>query len=409
MNKNISGISFPESVLRVISRLAAEGYDSYAVGGCIRDSILGRVPHDWDVTTAAKPQDVMRIFSDGDIHVIGTAGIRHGTVMVKAYCDVIEITTFRSDGDYNDHRRPDRVTFSKTVEEDLSRRDFAMNAIAAKPCEDGVCIVDPFNGVSDIEAGVIRTVGDPVRRFSEDALRILRAVRFSAELGFSVDPTTASAATELCHTLEYVSAERITAELWRTLCADGAGDTVKSFSEIYDWLADGVLPSRFVKYVGDTDDPHVRLALMLNHGSDGSEFFSRMRFPVKVTSLVRRLLLISELPRSRADVCGLMRTFGDCIHSCTEYLRILGLDGTLRDGMNHDAIISEVSCIIKDKIPYTLQMLAIRGGDVIAAGVCPNDVGSVLEYLLSEVQAGNISNREECLISAIPLNPKSNK
>ncbi|MBQ7826691.1 MAG: polynucleotide adenylyltransferase, partial [Clostridia bacterium] len=176
MNSDLSyNIKFPDYVRRILSRLAAEGFDGYAVGGCVRDSILGRIPHDWDVTTEAVPDEVMRIFAEGDIHVIGTAGVRHGTVMVKAVEDVCEITTFRCDGDYNDHRRPDSVTFSKTVEDDLARRDFTMNAIAAKPDGDGVVIKDPFGGEADIAAGIIRTVGDPVARFSEDALRIMRA------------------------------------------------------------------------------------------------------------------------------------------------------------------------------------------------------------------------------------------
>lgn len=402
MEKNISGISFPESVLRVISRLTGEGYDSYAVGGCIRDSILRRTPHDWDITTAAEPSEVVRVFADGDIHVIGTAGIRHGTVMVKAAGDVIEITTFRSDGNYSDHRRPESVTFSHTVEEDLARRDFTMNAIATKPSGDGVCIVDPFGGAADINAGVIRTVGDPAQRFTEDALRILRAVRFSAELGFSVDRKTAEAAIRLRDTLEYVSAERITAELWRTLCADDAGRAVNAFREIFEWITPNGFPERFLKYTDKTKDPYVRLALMLEHGSDGSDFFRRMRFSRKVSSLVLRLLAIDKPPRSREDVCKLMRAFGIDISSCTEYFRILELDGALRGGMSCGEITGEISNILRDEIPYTLQMLAVRGGDVVASGVRPYSVGDVLEYLLSAVQIGNILNRKECLLAAIP-------
>ncbi|MBE6709355.1 MAG: hypothetical protein E7578_08970, partial [Ruminococcaceae bacterium] len=282
-------ITFPEYIQKIISRLSDAGYDAYAVGGCIRDSVLGRVPNDWDVTTAADPHETMRIFAEGDIHVIGTAGIRHGTVMVKAGDDVCEITTFRCDGDYKDHRRPDSVSFSKNIKEDLARRDFTMNAVAAKPGADGCVLVDPFGGIDDIGKRVIRTVGDPRKRFTEDALRILRAVRFTSELGFSVDPGTVCAASELMETLGYVSKERITSELWKTLSGKYLGCSVTAFADVFEYLAGGDC-ERFLKNAASVDDPYVCLALMIKHGTGGRSFFERMRFPAKTVSLVRSLL-----------------------------------------------------------------------------------------------------------------------
>ncbi len=384
-------IAFPEYIRKIIARLDDAGYDAYAVGGCVRDSTLGRTPHDWDVTTAADPHETMRIFADGDIHVIGTAGIRHGTVMVKAGADVCEITTFRSDGDYKDHRRPDSVSFSDTVEEDLSRRDFTMNAIAAKPCGDGAVIVDPFGGIGDISKGVIRTVGDPEKRFCEDALRILRAVRFTSELGFSVDPATADAAVRLRETLGFVSAERITAELWRTLSGEHLQMTVSTFGDIFRWLVGGSA-ERFIKYASECSDPYVRLALMVDHGTDGSELFARLRFPAKTVSLVKKLLRLSEIPEDTVGVCRLMREFEGNIGTALDHLRVLGSD---------DRISARVQDVIARNIPYKLTMLAVNGQDARSSGIPDTDIGDALEYLLSSVQAGKIPNEKAALTAAL--------
>lgn len=394
-------IRFPDYVRAVISRLAEEGFDAYAVGGCVRDSILERTPHDWDITTDAVPDEVMRIFAEGDIHVISTAGVRHGTVMVKAWDEVCEITTFRCDGDYNDHRRPDSVTFSKTVEDDLARRDFTMNAIAAKPCDGGAIIKDPFGGEADIAAGIIRTVGDPTERFSEDALRIMRAVRFSAELGFAVEPETVRSAIELRHTLEYVSAERITSELWRILCAPYADRVVDVFGEIFDFIVTGLTKGRYPRFVGVTDDPCVRLALMSEHGSDGAELFDRLRFSGDVRRLVTSMLSIEQTPKSRRDVCTLMRLFGSRLSTVAEYLRILCLDGTVTDGLAGAELMAESYAVEADGVPCFPNELAIRGGDVISCGIEAVRVGECLEYLLAEVQEGRVSNDPESLLRAV--------
>lgn len=399
---NNYNIDFPGYAREIISRLADEGYDAYAVGGCIRDSILGRTPHDWDITTEAQPDEVLRIFAEGDNHVIGTAGIRHGTVMVKAGADVCEITTFRSDGDYKDHRRPDSVTFSKTVEEDLARRDFTMNAIAAKPDGDGVIIKDPFGGIADIGSRVIRTVGDPDMRFSEDALRILRAVRFSAELGFAVEHNTAEAALRLRDTLEYIAAERITTELWRTLSAPFVADAARSFAEIFEWIISDELPDRFLRYIGVTSDPYVRLALMLEHGSDGAVLLKRLRLSGDVIHRALCLVSITDMPERRRDVCMLMRKYSTLLPTVAEYLHILKLDGVFRNGLVGDDLIAESESIKADGVPYLLSQLQVKGGDVISHGIEPAKVGQVLEYLLAEVQEGRVPNEKEALLDAIP-------
>lgn len=198
----------PDKVKFILSRLQEAGFEAYAVGGCVRDSLLGREPHDWDVTTSARPEQVKHLFR----RTIDT-GIQHGTVTVMLDCEGFEVTTYRVDGVYRDARHPENVTFTASLEEDLKRRDFTINAMACN--EDG--IIDKFGGLADLEAGIIRAVGDPHKRFEEDALRIMRAVRFSAQLGYTIDENTFQAAKDLAPNLEKISKERIMSELNKLL------------------------------------------------------------------------------------------------------------------------------------------------------------------------------------------------
>lgn len=205
-------IELPRKVVLIIKNLQRHGYDAYAVGGCVRDSILNRKPEDWDITTSAKPEQVKRIFR----RTVDT-GIEHGTVTVLIGKDGFEVTTYRVDGLYEDGRHPKEVTFTSRLEEDLKRRDFTINAMAYN---DDERLVDAFGGMMDLNYHLIRCVGDPKERFSEDALRILRAVRFSAQLAFPIEPETAEAIKSLAPNLEKISAERIQAELVKLLVSD---------------------------------------------------------------------------------------------------------------------------------------------------------------------------------------------
>lgn len=205
-------IELPRKVVLIIKNLQRHGYNAYAVGGCVRDSILNRKPEDWDITTSAKPEQVKRIFR----RTVDT-GIEHGTVTVLIGKDGFEVTTYRVDGLYEDGRHPKEVTFTSRLEEDLKRRDFTINAMAYN---DDERLVDAFGGMRDLNYHLIRCVGDPKERFSEDALRILRAVRFSAQLAFPIEPETAEAIKSLAPNLEKISAERIQAELVKLLVSD---------------------------------------------------------------------------------------------------------------------------------------------------------------------------------------------
>lgn len=198
-------IQLPDKVHRIIQTLTAAGYEAFAVGGCVRDLVLGRTPNDWDITTSARPEETKRLFP----RTIDT-GIKHGTVTVMLDKEGFEVTTYRIDGDYEDSRHPKEVTFTANLEEDLKRRDFTINAMAYN---EQTGLVDIFGGMQDIERGIIRCVGNAEERFTEDALRMLRAVRFSAQLGYRIEEETKQAIRKLAPNLQLISAERIQAEL----------------------------------------------------------------------------------------------------------------------------------------------------------------------------------------------------
>ena len=202
-------INIPDKAKDVIGTIMAAGFEAYVVGGCVRDSVLGRTPEDWDITTSARPEQVKALFP----HTVDT-GLQHGTVTVMMGREGFEVTTYRIDGKYEDCRHPENVTFTPSLREDLQRRDLTINAMAYNE-EQG--LVDIFGGMEDISEGIVRCVGDPRERFREDALRILRAIRFSAQLGYVIEEGTRKAAAELAPLLSKISAERIQTELVKLL------------------------------------------------------------------------------------------------------------------------------------------------------------------------------------------------
>ncbi len=238
-------IELPEQVNIIISTLNRAGFEAYAVGGCVRDSMMGREPDDWDITTDASPAQVKKLFR----RTVDT-GIQHGTVTVMLDKNGYEVTTYRIDGEYEDNRHPKQVTFTKSLEEDLKRRDFTVNAMAYHP-EEG--LVDLFDGIGDMEKKCIRCVGDPGERFSEDALRIMRGVRFSAQFGYAIEENTRQAALELAGNLENVSAERIRVELVKLLLSPNP-DYLRTAYEL--GITKIVLPEFDVCMVTPQNNPH---------------------------------------------------------------------------------------------------------------------------------------------------------
>ena len=220
-------INIPTPARQVLEQLHEAGFAAFVVGGCVRDSLLGKLPGDWDITTAARPEQVHKALNG--LTVLDT-GLKHGTVTAVLDGQRLEITTFRTEGTYSDHRRPDSVTFASTIEEDLSRRDFTVNAMAFSP---KTGLIDPFGGQNDLKNGILRAVGDPEKRFDEDALRILRGLRFAARLGFVIEEATAQAMRAQKHLLANLAAERVQAELLPLLCAPGGVNVLRQYREIF--------------------------------------------------------------------------------------------------------------------------------------------------------------------------------
>ena len=225
-------IRMPADAQGLIQRLNDAGYEAYAVGGCVRDSLLGLQPKDWDICTSALPQQTLQVF--GGCHVVET-GLKHGTVTVVLHHVPYEVTSFRVDGSYADHRHPDSVSFVSDVSEDLARRDFTVNAMAWHP---QLGLTDLFGGREDLKNGVLRCVGVPAARFEEDALRILRALRFSSVYDFMIEPETAAAIHALHPTLAHVAGERIHAELAKLLCGRAVGRILREYTDVIT----GIIP-----------------------------------------------------------------------------------------------------------------------------------------------------------------------
>lgn len=238
-------IEMPAGARYIIGQLNKNGYEAFIVGGCVRDSILGKAPNDWDITTSAKPEKIKEIFR----RTVDT-GIQHGTVTVLVDKDAYEVTTYRVDGIYEDHRRPREVLFTVSLEEDLRRRDFTINAMAYN---DEKGLIDVFGGIADLKQGVIRCVGRPEERFDEDALRILRAVRFAAQLGFTIDPDTRDAMKKQAHFLRDISAERIQVELTKLIVSDHPGMLVDAYEL---GLTSVFLPEFDEMMVTEQNNPH---------------------------------------------------------------------------------------------------------------------------------------------------------
>ncbi|WP_124101235.1 HD domain-containing protein [Ruminococcus sp. Marseille-P6503] len=229
-------INVPDYVLAAIGLLEANGYEAYCVGGCVRDSLIGRKPSDWDICTDALPFQLQQVFSG--CKTVDT-GLKHGTLTVIIDGNAVEITTYRSDGSYADHRRPDRVEFIRELKRDLERRDFTINAMCYNP-KSG--LTDIFGGADDLKSKIIRCVGDPVRRFSEDSLRILRAVRFSSVLGFSIENDTKRAVFSEKELLRYISPERIFSELKKLVCGKNASEALSEYGEIIAVFIPEIIP-----------------------------------------------------------------------------------------------------------------------------------------------------------------------
>lgn len=393
----VMNIKMPERVSYIISKLIAAGYEAYSVGGCVRDSILNRIPNDWDITTSATPEEVKAIFRP----TIDT-GIKHGTVTILLDHVGYEVTTYRIDGNYSDSRHPDNVTFTRSLTEDLRRRDFTINAMAYNN-EDGV--VDPFDGTGDLAGKVIRCVGDPYERFTEDALRILRAVRFAAQLGFTIDSDTLSAAAALAPTLSKVSAERIHAELNKLLLSDHP-ELIKTLLDT--GIADVVLPGlrsckSFDRLISDlcacVPGRSERWAVLTHHLGNGEELMKGLRFDNLTINRVLMLNSYTDASLLSLSVSGTRRLINklgkELLPAWFDYMDAIHHNGSTIPTTD---VRECVSGIIERNECTCLKELAVSGRELMALG-CPAGtlVGSILNKLLEIVLDDPGKNTAECL------------
>ena len=432
----------PQGAAFVLKRLHDAGYQAYVVGGCVRDTLLGIAPKDWDVCTNALPHEMQRVFAD--CHVIET-GLQHGTLTVMYDHEPYEVTTFRVDGEYTDHRHPDEVIFVADVREDLSRRDFTVNAMAWSE-ETGV--VDAFGGQEDLAARLIRCVGDARKRFGEDALRIMRAMRFASVYGFAIDPDTDEAIHELKSTLADVAAERIRVELAKLLCGAGAGNILRTYRDVIFTLFPALAPMdgfdqrtphhlwdvwehtvRAVEAVPATET--LRLAMLLHdcgkiaafsvddrgegHATGHEEHSVRIAQKVladlKLDNATRDrvLLLIGShgwpvTPERRLLKRRLNQLGEEALRQLIEVKRADALATGTKDAAAVEAhraqTLSALDALLAENPCVTLRDMAVNGRDLMAMGAKGRAVGETLQWLLEQVLDEILPNERDALLAA---------
>ena len=425
----------------LLARLHGAGYAAYAVGGCVRDSLLGRIPQDWDLCTSARPEQVLALFGEGQC--IPT-GLQHGTVTIKYGGQLYETTTFRTEGAYTDGRHPDEVHFVPDVRQDLARRDFTINAMAYNDAEG---LIDPFGGQQDLQQGILRAVGDPATRFEEDALRILRLYRFAARFGFAIDPPTGQAARALCAHLDCVSVERIEEELSKLLAAPAPAAYLdeKILKVIIPELSAPALQA--AKPVVDacpagTEDLPVRwAALLMSLGEDGTrKALKRLR--CSNTCIEQTAVLVREIhpgafssdtiwgipsPALLPAAAGSHPPDGPQRNSRTglgqdaapdtairirkllgrydlhtvQRLAALGAAMEPEQAADFAAQAELAAQLDADGVCCRVSQLAVNGRDLMAAGI-PAGPGlrRTLEALLDAVVRGQLLNERQCLLDA---------
>lgn len=434
-------IKIPEGAKTIIHTLTRAGYEAFVVGGCVRDSLLGIEPHDWDICTNAAPLSVKETLSG--FRIIET-GIKHGTVTVLIDGESYEVTTYRKDGDYSDHRRPDTVEFVSNLKEDLSRRDFTVNAMAYNDSEG---LIDPFNGQDDLTKHMIRCVGNADHRFEEDALRVLRALRFASTYQFSIDPGTAAAIHRNTRSLEYVAQERIYTELCKLLVGAGALDILLSYSDViaqiipemkscvgfrqnnryHCYTVYGHIAHSVAAYKGS--DVTTKLALLLHdigkpqcysENETGGHFYDHARISRDLAKAVLDRFKVDNQTRHDvpelvlfhdADIKPTPRTVRKWLNRIGEVQLRRLLDVREADIAAHapgtqeahlkecleerrvlEEVLAEASC-------FSLKDLKITGNDLMALGYKEGpQIGRTLRALLEAVMSDEIPNEHEQLM-----------
>lgn len=398
-------IDVPKNVKLIINILEKNGFEAYAVGGCVRDAILLREPNDWDITTSAFPLDVKNIFNK----TIDT-GIKHGTVTVMIEKKGYEVTTYRIDGEYEDGRHPKSVEFTGNLIEDLKRRDFTINAMAYSD-KDG--LVDAFDGIGDLDRRVIKCVGNPIDRFNEDALRILRAVRFSAALNFNIEEETKKAIIKLAGNLEKISKERIQAELEKLVMSDypeklkiayETGITKVIIPYIDEIAKENKIESVMNLVKKMKKDHYLKWTALLieSDRQESVKILKSLKFDNKTINIVSRLVEASKrkLPATRQEVRRDIYELGEDIYEkylefMKEYFIVMG-----ETNLELEYVIQQYNDIVEKGECISLKGLAINGKDLIELGVNRGDeIGKGLMMLLDKVLENQELNTKEKLIN----------
>ena len=389
----MSNIGPPKYVRNVLFAIQSRGHMVCLVGGCVRDMILGVQPNDWDVCTSALPQQVLDIFPDSV-----TNGMKHGTVGVKQGNRIVEVTTFRSEGDYTDHRHPGAISFVGDLTQDLARRDFTMNAIAIPP--DGI-VTDPFGGVDDIKNKIVRCVGEPEERFEEDALRMFRALRFSARLGFDIEEKTLAAIEKKAHLAASLAPDRICQELEKLLITQRP-------AKVYSLLSMGLLDNYLVKRPTD-EAPFKALG---NFPPKATDRWCGLCIALKkqgcidwVEGFLRALHLDSRTINCCQDVSRILEEdFPETTIMWKNLLRRWGVDAVSRAAACHDAFTGEgcikaLKAVLKSGECFSMQNLAVSGEDLMKQGLKGKDIGDMLNFLLDYVIEHPKNNERNLLLS----------
>ncbi len=392
-------INMPEDVAHIIKVLEENGHEAFAVGGCVRDAIMGRIPHDWDITTSAKPEEVKALFR----RTIDT-GIQHGTVTIMIGSIGYEVTTYRIDGNYSDGRHPEQVTFTKNLVEDLKRRDFTINAMAYN---DRAGVVDEFGGTVDLEHSLIRCVGIATERFTEDALRILRAVRFSAQLDFTIDNETARAIIALAANLKKISRERIQTELDKLITSNHP-DRIKLIQTygLCEYIFDNAnvishshadnSPTVY-QNISDILDAlpcnhYLRWAAMIIYENQPQTVLKGLKFDNKTIDICKRLHSLSKepMPQSKPELRRMIVRFGKDLFEeyAFTFISVLSDKGLYTLSTKDEIIIAQnlYNEIIADGDCIAMKDMAIKGADLIAMGMAPGkELGDILDGLFQKV------------------------
>ncbi len=372
----------PRYVTKAMRILERAGYEAWPVGGCVRDRLRGEVPVDYDLTTNATPKQMLELFAD---YRCILAGLSHGTVTPIIDHHPVEITTFRTESGYRDHRRPDAVTFTDDIREDLARRDFTVNAMAWHP-KRGLC--DPFGGQADLAAGIIRAVGEPERRFEEDALRILRALRFAVRLGFTMEEKTAQAMRAAAPTLAYIAAERITEELRGILGTSDCARLYEPFVSIWQQVLPGVALADAEELAAPLDFVLRLVVLCYRSGRDVTERLCLTK--IERRALTRLWAAMDEsVPQDVVGVRRLVTAHG--AEDADALLRLWAATG--KDTERAGELLCE--CVERGDC-MSLAQLAVTGADL---DMPPAQIGVCLRDLLDAVVSERVANEREALLS----------